>query len=48
MYTANEDNVGPLYLASNPVTTTLNSKRIDMRNHFVRGRVARKQFEIVH
>ena len=40
VYTANEDNVGPLYLASNPVTTTLNSKRIDMRNHFVRERVA--------
>ena len=42
-----EDNMGALHLAANPVTTP-NSKHIDIRHHFIRERVARKQFRIVH
>ena len=45
--TVNEDNMGALHLANNPATTP-NSKHIDIRNHFIRERVARKQFRIVH
>ena len=42
-----EDNVGALHLASNPRTTP-NSKHIDIRHHFLRERVARGEFKVVH
>lgn len=42
-----EDNVGALYLGSNPATTP-NSKHIDIRHHFIRERVEREEFRIVH
>ena len=41
-----EDNVGALHLANNPATTP-NSKHIDMCHHFIRERVARKEFKVV-
>lgn len=43
----NEDNMGALYLAENPATTP-NSKHIDIRHHFIRERVARREFRIEH
>ena len=42
-----EDNVGAIHLASNPATTP-NSKHIDIRHHFIRERVARGGFRVVH
>ena len=42
-----EDNMGALRLANNPRTTP-NSKHIDIRHHFIRERVARGEFKIVH
>ncbi|CAN0395537.1 unnamed protein product [Ectocarpus sp. 12 AP-2014] len=42
-----EDNVGAPHLASNP-DATANSKHIDIRHHFIRERVARGEFRIVH
>lgn len=42
-----EDNVGALHLANNPRTTP-NSKHIDIRHHFIRERVARGEFKILH
>ena len=39
--------MGALHLAANPVTTP-NYKHVDIRHHFIRERVARKQFRIVH
>ena len=42
-----EDNVSAIYLACNPATTP-NSKRIDMRHHFIRERVEREEFKVVH
>lgn len=42
-----EDNVGAIHLASNPATTP-NSKHIDIRHHFIRERVARGEFRVVH
>ncbi|CAM9496081.1 unnamed protein product [Pylaiella littoralis] len=42
-----EDNVGAVYLASNPATTP-NSKHIDIKHHFIRERVARGEFRVVH
>lgn len=42
-----EDNVGAIHLASNPATTP-NSKHIDIRHHFIRERVARGEFKVLH
>ena len=42
-----EDNVSAIHLACNPVTTP-NSKHIDIRHHFIRGRVERGEFKVVH
>ena len=42
-----EDNIGALHLANNPATTP-NSKHIDIRHHFIRERVERGEFRIVH
>ena len=45
--TVYEDNEGARYLAINPATTP-NSKHIDIRHHFIRERVEREEFKIVH
>ena len=45
--TVYEDNKGAMYLAINPATIP-NSKHIDIRHHFVRERVERAEFQIVH
>lgn len=45
--TVKEDNQGAIHLANNPATTP-NSKHIDLRYHFIRERVARGEFKIVH
>lgn len=42
-----EDNEGAIYLAINPAITP-NSKHIDIRHHFIRERVERGEFKIVH
>ena len=42
-----EDNVSAMHLACNPATTP-NSKHIDIRHHFIRERVERGEFKIVH
>ena len=42
-----EDNKGARYLAQNPVCTS-NSKRIDVRHHFLRGLIFRGEFIITH
>ena len=42
-----EDNVSAIHLACNPATTP-NSKHIDIRHHFIRERVKRGEFKIVH
>ena len=42
-----EDNVSPIHLACNPATTT-NSKHIDIRHDFIRERVERGEFKVVH
>ncbi|CAB1120305.1 unnamed protein product [Ectocarpus sp. CCAP 1310/34] len=38
---------GAIHLASNPATTP-NSKHIDIRHHFIRERLARGEFKVVH
>ena len=45
--TVKEDNYGALHLANNPATNP-NSKHIDVRHHFLRERVANKEFQVVH
>ena len=45
--TVYEDNQGAIYLAINPAITP-NSKHSDIRHHFIRERVERGEFEIVH
>ena len=42
-----EDNVSAIYLACNPATTP-NSKHTDIRHHFIRERVEREEFKVVH
>ena len=42
-----EDNVSAIHLACNPATTP-NSKHIDIRPHFIRERVEREEFKVVH
>lgn len=42
-----EDNMGALHLAKNPATTP-NSKHIDIRHHFIRERIGRGEFRVVH
>ena len=42
-----EDNVSAIHLACNPATTP-NSKQIDIRHHFIRDRVERGKFNVVH
>ena len=42
-----EDNVSAIHLACNPATTP-NSKHIDIRHHFIRERVERGEFKVVH
>ena len=42
-----EDNVSDIHLACNPATTP-NSKHIDIRHHFIRERVERGEFKVVH
>ena len=42
-----EDNVSAIHLACNPATTP-NSKHIDIRHHFLRERVERGEFKVVH
>ena len=39
--------MGAINLAKNPATTP-NSKHIDNRNHFIRGRVANGEFKVVY
>ena len=42
-----EENVSAIHLACNPATTP-NSKHIDIRHHFIRERVEREEFKVVH
>ena len=42
-----EDNEGAIQIAKNPVTNS-NSKHIDVRHHFIRGLVARKEISLIH
>ena len=42
-----EDTVSAIHLACNPATTP-NSKHIDIRHHFIRERVERGEFKVVH
>ena len=42
-----EDNVSAIHLACNSATTP-NSKHIDIRHHFIRERVEREEFKVVH
>ena len=42
-----EDNIGALHLANN-LTTTPNSKHIDIRHHFLRERLANGEFRVVY
>ena len=42
-----EDNEGAIYLAINPALTP-NNKHLDIRHHFLRERVDRGEFKIVH
>ena len=42
-----EDNVSAIHLACNPATTS-NSKHIDIRHHFIRERIERGEFKVVH
>ena len=39
--------MGAVHLAKNPATTP-NSKRIDIRHHFIRERVANGEFKVVY
>ena len=39
--------MGAIHLAKNSATT-LNSKHIDIRHHFIRERMANGEFEVVH
>ena len=43
----NEDNKGAIHLAINPATT-FNSKHIEVRQHFLRERVAIGEFKVIH
>lgn len=45
--TVKKDNVGATHLANNPATN-LNSKRIAVRHHFLRERVANREFREVY
>ena len=42
-----EDNEGAVQLAKNPITNP-NSKHIDVRHHFLRELVGRKEVSIIH
>jgi len=42
-----EDNVGALTVANNPVTTA-NSKHADIRHHHIRESLEREEFRIAH
>ena len=42
-----EDNEGAVQLAQNPITNS-NSKHIDVRHHFLRELVGRKEVSIIH
>ena len=42
-----EDNQGAVQLAQNPITNS-NSKHIDVRHHFLRELVGRKEISIIH
>lgn len=42
-----EDNEGAIQIAKNPLSNT-NSKHIDMRHHFLRELVERKEIDIIH
>lgn len=42
-----EDNAGAIQIANNPVSNS-NSKHIDVRHHFLRELVERKEMELVH
>ena len=42
-----EDNAGSIQIANNPVSNS-NSKHIDVRHHFLRELVDRKEMEIIH
>ena len=42
-----EDNASAIHLACNQATTP-NSKHIDIRHHFIRERVERGEFKVVH
>ena len=42
-----EDNASATHLACNPATTP-NSKHIDIHHHFIRERVERGEFKVVH
>lgn len=42
-----EDNEGAIQIAKNPVSNT-NSKHIDVRHHFLRELVERKEIDIIH
>ena len=42
-----EDNEGALQIAKHPISNS-NSKHIDVRHHFLRELVERKEIEIIH
>ncbi|CAN0366569.1 unnamed protein product [Pylaiella littoralis] len=42
-----EDNQGAIQIAHNPITNS-NSKHIDVRHHFIRELVERKEISITH
>ena len=42
-----EDNQGAVQLPQNPITNS-NSKHIDVRQHFIRELVGRKEVSIIH
>ena len=42
-----EDNEGAIQIAKHPISNS-NSKRMDVRHHFLRELVERKEIEIIH
>ena len=42
-----EDNEGAIQIAKHPISNS-NSKHIDVRHHFMRKLVERKEIEIIH
>ena len=42
-----EDNEGAIHIAKHPISNS-NSKHIDVRHHFLRGLVEKKEIDIIH